>query len=673
MRRALQALVLALVGCVCGVASAQSPVAIRSPISLDAAQVLGSGTPTNPGWFSCSLRVTNTGSEPVAGTVKLVSRLAWSHDSGEVVTRAPFAAAGGESVTLQLPTHGYYVSAPQLRAEAYDDSGQELAAVDLADPRSVDPMLFSLAVPFRATPWLRGQRVLVGREHPTRGSYDLPVLEVSVPQVRAASGELVLPERASGYGSSTLVLAPSIALSRLNDDRRQAIADWVLGGGSLAVVISRPEDLRVPLLEALVGGPLETTDPPAQLLAPRAFIVAPEQTGDTSPIRKTAEPLAEVAETFVGYRGGNLRPTPWGAAASYGLGEVHVLGFDPNVEAVAGDPWVHLQLLDLVRYAWDRKIYVALPHGETALDSGAGTVIRRLLDPNEGTRWAIPVAALVLLLYSVIAGPVSFHRAARAQRPLRALLQLPIWSLLTLFVIVGLGILAKGLTGEARHITLVEAGSGMDRAAVTRFRAFYSPTSSELTVGTAERGNVLDVAGPTQDTGRVLVVDRDGARLERFRAEPWQTVLVREDGFTRFGKGISLTPDGDDVRIKNRSGRDLVGVLVRRPDGDALLFDRITDGESVAASQGDRVRRLPTTGGLGLGSLAERLDEIEPQLGETWNALEASCHHETRWWPEGVPALIAQLAGGEGAVRDSGLRLREDRVLVRVVGFGGVP
>jgi hypothetical protein len=35
--------------------------------------------------------------------------------------------------------------------------------------------------------------------------------------------------------------------------------------------------------------------------------------------------------------------------------------------------------------------------------------------------------------------------------------------------------------------------------------------------------------------------------------------------------------------------------------------------------------------------------------------------------------LIAQIEGGEGKTNDSGLRVDVDRVLLRVVGYGGVP
>jgi hypothetical protein len=38
-----------------------------------------------------------------------------------------------------------------------------------------------------------------------------------------------------------------------------------------------------------------------------------------------------------------------------------------------------------------------------------------------------------------------------------------------------------------------------------------------------------------------------------------------------------------------------------------------------------------------------------------------------------VPVLLAQMDGGQGKTSDSGLRLESDRLLVRVVGWGGAP
>ena len=47
--------------------------------------------------------------------------------------------------------------------------------------------------------------------------------------------------------------------------------------------------------------------------------------------------------------------------------------------------------------------------------------LRRELDPNEGARWAIVVAAMLLFAYSVVSGPVNFAVARNRGRPLSAL------------------------------------------------------------------------------------------------------------------------------------------------------------------------------------------------------------------------------------------------------------
>jgi len=43
------------------------------------------------------------------------------------------------------------------------------------------------------------------------------------------------------------------------------------------------------------------------------------------------------------------------------------------------------------------------------------------------------------------------------------------------------------------------------------------------------------------------------------------------------------------------------------------------------------------------------------------------------WFPDGVPVVVGQLDGGEGRPTDTGLRVESDRLLVRVVGWGGRP
>jgi hypothetical protein len=76
---------------------------------------------------------------------------------------------------------------------------------------------------------------------------------------------------------------------------------------------------------------------------------------------------------------------------------------------------------------------------------------------------------------------------------------------------------------------------------------------------------------------------------------------------------------------------------------------------------------------LAAGSLSPLIQRDAPGLSEAWSALEDAANDQVDWFPDGVPVLLAQLDGGEGRASDSGLRLESDRLLVRVVGFGGKP
>jgi hypothetical protein len=687
------ALVIGLALCVL---VTQSAGAQPSALLLEPIAMLGANTPGGDGWFTIGVRITNSSDAQIEGNLELTSELPYGSDQIRVITRAPFGVAGKGRVTVQLPTHGFAQAPPVLRLRALDGGGKEISAVDVPEPRMPEPLLFDLSVPSRILPNVRGLRVAVerapgapGRGAWSGGGYGAPTLAVSMPQINPATGDPVLPEQSAGYAPASVVLARSAQLAKLQAAELHALGSWVLSGGALAVVITRPEDLRMPVLVTMLGGTPAQIEAPESLRKARDFWIAPDPTASPYPApypgapstsyRKSSKPGDEI--TLVSFVGGNLRPSPWGATASYGLGELHLLAFDDSNEKAVGDEWVQLSVVDLVRHAWQRAGTVVFSHGKTPLDGGDLDGVRKQLDPNEGARWAIAVAALLLLLYAVLAGPVNFHLAARRGRPLRALIHLPIWAGAFLLLIVLLGTLSKGIVGRARHLTLVEAGAGMPRAAATRFRGFYSSSAGELVVRGSERDSVLDVAGAQDDTTRVLVLDRDGARLESFKAKPWETVVVREDGFIDLGGGISLVEVGSELDLKNRTARDLLAVVVRRPGGDAFYFPRIADGQSVRASTGQRLPRLGKLmigsglpmSGLDVSVFGKLADADAKGSAAAWRALDTLVAGGSDWWPDDVPVLIAQLEGGEGKASDSGLRIDIDRVLVRVVGWGGVP
>lgn len=673
------------------------PLAAARPtqLSLEAAPLLGPSAPASEGWFSYSVRLHNTSDAPVEGAVELVGELSWSKEQPKNLTRAPFNVPAKSAVLIELPTHGFFEAPPSIKIRALDPEGHALATLDLPDFRASDPLLFDMTVPSRISSSVRGMPLAVETtaSH-SRGGYGAPQLAVGGPQVNPVSGALVLPSRAAGYAAVSILLARSQDLVALGGAELDALVNWVLGGGSLALVISRPEDLLHATLKALAGGEIKRSGVASALKEPAPFLVAPDPNRTSDPSlppsypglknyrRKRERPSDDVRQDLVGFEGGNLHPSLWGSSASYGLGEVHLLAFDVTREPSVSSEWVKLKVADLVRHAIERQASIVLPHAQSSLDSRQIDQIRRQIDPNENTRWTIAVSAFVLLIYAVLAGPVNFYLASKKGQPLRALWRLPIWALLALISIVVLGVIGKGVEGRARRITLVEAGAGMSRAAITRFRGLFAATSSDLSVRASDRGSVLDVAGESDDTTRVISVERDITRLDRLRSKPWQTIVVREDGFVSLGGGVSLVKSGGSLVVKNRLARDLLSVLVKVPGKNVVYFSRIADGASVDASAGRSLSGLigrSTTGtsatahGLESSLFMAVVDEHGAGAGSAWQALENFVVRPVDWWPSDVPVLLAQVEGGEGKTSDSGLRLDMDRMLLRVVGYGGVP
>jgi len=664
------------------------PSSAKSPLSIDVQPMLGSGTPAVDGWQSAYVRIENHSGQVVRGNLAVEAVAGWSRFGGSRpshnTTQVPFSVAARSQVSVEVPVHGFPGTAPGLQATARSGDGQVLAEAKSAELRTPDPLIFDLTSPSHIAPALRNLAVPLA--HTRWGGMSSPLLSVSSARSEPRTGEPVVPRLAAGYASVTLVLATPSQLGLLSEEARAALSDWLLAGGALALALERPEDLRLPYLQAWAGGAIYDQAPAAELSRETTFAV-PIDPGGAAPgpamggvADLVLSPSNDSKKQLRGFHGSNLRPTPWGSSASYGLGELHLLAFRPNAEPFVSDPWAHHKLADLTRHAWDRAAMVALPHGESTLDEGRLRLVRRELDPNQGTRWTIMVSALLLLAYAGLAGPLNFYLARRAGRPLRALSRLPMWSAAALTLVVLLGTLGRGVSGRARRLTLIEAGAGMSRAAVTRFRGLYASSARERVVQASARGNVLDVAGDAEETGRRLVVDRDGARLTNLRGSPWKVVVVQEEGFMSLGGGLSMLPAADGtITVKNRLGRDLIGVVLM-PGGSTRsgrFFARIKDGQAVTESSGQPLSITRSTGfgrsSLNLDAVSGTLEHSAKGLTAAWEAIESATTRNIDFWPEDAPVLVAQLDGGEGKLSDSGFRLEADRTLLRVVGSGGVP
>ena len=111
---------------------------------------------------------------------------------------------------------------------------------------------------------------------------------VLVATLRVAIGQStdsdpVLPEQAAGWAPVTVVLTRSADLAKVQGAALEALGSWVLAGGALAVVITRPEDLRMPALTAMLGGEPKQGSAGETLLKTRDFWIAPDPSASPYP------------------------------------------------------------------------------------------------------------------------------------------------------------------------------------------------------------------------------------------------------------------------------------------------------------------------------------------------------------------------------------------------------
>ena len=691
MKRIVLALLLLLIS---GDAQAQGDerlVPIAGSLEIMAMPIFGPASLAHGGWAELLVRIENRGEALEQGEV-IVSGGYGSLDGEETAKSfAPFAVSAGATVSLRIPSRiGMYVEprvvvwtgADKRYQQSFVRSGDnDTLLVDVARTSVLGTHIDHVSVGSRNDPWgsvMRG----------SMPSHSATTALVVTPMFDSVTGDTIMPRRAAGYSRIAAVLIRSDELVRLGAAELEALSGFVLGGGTLAVVIARPEDERDPIVISLIGDKAQRTavDDDTLVRLPPSTAASSSFGIRTIPYVPSIDP--KYVEDLGGFRGGNLRPSPYGSSATYGLGEVHLLAFDPHAKPFVDHPWVHLRMLDMLRRANERVTGVLFRHGDPHV---AAREVRRELDPNESSRWAIVLSAILLCLYALLAGPANFTFWRRRGRPLRAVLWLPLISLAGFSAVVMVGLSAKGCRGKARHLTVVEAGAGMTSGTARRWRGFFVPTADKLTIRTDSVSSVLGSEQTELHDAMYdpLMVDRHGLRLEELQLRPWETMVIREDSYAKLGGGVAIKRlSNAESQVINRTGRRLLGIVVHQPNVGALFLPSLDDGDSVITTEMRAISRAVTVGSLppasgALTALSVRdfnmyvverdLNLAADGLVQAWAAVVDAIGDRKDWFPGDVPVLLAQLEGGEGKSTDSGLRVDSDRVLVRIVGYGGAP
>jgi hypothetical protein len=711
--------------------SAASKPTGAPPLAVRVQPIFGNEAAVGYGWQDFVVTIDNPTATAQKGTVELRSHVSTYVDRDSFVAKAPFAVTAGHSATVRLPMRARNDQVPQLTLRVTDDHNAEIVAMPVTPNMAVQPTLIDIDNPSRLAIPLRGWPATVTYSMtPTYSYYSYApattaamTIAVASPAFDRTTGDPILPTRAASYSGITAVLVHSDMLARIEPEPKDALLDWVAGGGTIAIVVTRPEDLHGPELTRMLGtGVVSAPANPA--LASIVAVPKPVTTGggggfgtyggirfDTPddgsgfqfirispPTTKAAGgPAAAIQDKLVGFSGGSLEPSNYGASGHYGRGEVHLLAFDPTESPMVDDAWVESRMVELVDRAWDHRAAVVFPTGAnprnaTIAYSGYGPgrtdEVRRALDPNENFRPALGFAAILLVLYSIFVGPVNFLRAKNRGKPLRPLLLAPIFSAAAFgaIVLVGLGI--KGWRGRTRHLAFAETGSGSTRASITRFRGFYTSETRALSIAASDRTSVLDVlsSDSIMDDKALVRVDRDGFSLENITSLPWQTLVVRENGFIDLKGGVTISSTAaagaglaaTSTDVKNDTGATLLGVLVYVPGDGVRWLESIKNGDKISAGTGKLVqsglaRRATSAGAMTIhpfdpAIISTMLSQKDgEQLTKTWSPITTVAGDAIDWWPDDQIVVLAEVEGGEHVKSDNGLSVESDRMLLRVV------
>ncbi|WP_345320329.1 hypothetical protein [Novipirellula rosea] len=377
------------------------------------------------------------------------------------------------------------------------------------------------------------------------------------------AGQSELPTDWRGYQHYDLIIVdPSAVKAAIQNGKYQAIEQWVLNGGSIALYDSASEQSFVDTLEL-------TAERPKSLVL---NFITPESMFNEN-IRR---PVDESWNQKIWLR-------PLGAGIAFGL-----------------------RKLDDEEFPSGRQWWVV----EHTLGHRVSPMLRRGVDPILGDRrfgrWLIPGVAQppvytfmgLLALFVILVGPVAYRSTAKRGRTYLMFLIAPVLAIVTTALMFTYGILSDGFGTSARirQLTWVDGVSGNagERVQSTYF-AGLRPTEGLSFAGDAEVMRYSDGSAGSWEE----LTERSPAILGNIRLESDQQVFdsaflpsrqqrqfivhqPREQIGTLSIEAEKLDPLAPSATITNRFGFALRQCIIRDSDGDYWFADHVPgDSEKV--------------------------------------------------------------------------------------------
>ena len=211
------------------------------PLAVRVQPIFGNEAAVGFSWQDFVVTLDNPTATAQKGTVELRSHVS-TVDRDSFVSKAPFAVTAGHSATVRLPMRARNDQVPQLTLRVTDDHNAEIVAMPVTPNMAVQPTLVDIDNPTRLAIPLRGWPATVTYSMtPTYSYYAYApattaamTIAVATPAFDRTTGDPILPTRAASYSGITAVLVHSDMLARIEPEPKDALMDWVAGGGTIA-------------------------------------------------------------------------------------------------------------------------------------------------------------------------------------------------------------------------------------------------------------------------------------------------------------------------------------------------------------------------------------------------------------------------------------------------------
>jgi len=480
---------------------------------------------------------------------------------------APVALAAGVTKTV---TFTVLAGSPSVHVRVLDDGGHVAVATD-----------HDLDVSFG------GQRTVVAVVSTSSGSLD------NLATVRTTAGQTVevvhlrpgdLPAQGVPLASFDAVVLDHAPTDTLSSGQRQAIVDYVEGGGALLIIGG--SDAKATLAGLPAGlAPVTYQGTTSIHGMPQLAAMVGNAGLDATVPAVRVQPHGTVA-----FREGEL---PLLIVARRGLGQVAFAAVDPGAQPLAS--WAGDQTL--LRRLLLRTISAqgGGPQSTVSFSGSPGTQAHTTLAAEMGPVGQavalIPgiglpdasVLGLMLVGYIVVAGPLSYMVLRRLRR--RDLLWVTAPAIAVVATVLaystGLGTSGRGLTINEVRVLHIEPGS--DRATVDAFAMVFSPHG-----GTHEvrlDGSPYVTSLPGGNTGQLTAMPQNTPVIAQLTSAAASLSGYSATRTAQLNGGITADLHDDGVTttgtVTNRLDADLVDAYVVDPDGQVTSIGTVARGQTI--------------------------------------------------------------------------------------------